>query len=312
MTKFILRYFTFRQNINLKIMKITINLNRNFKAAFIALLVLYQPAISQKLKDATPAVTGANYQYNYPAERYVEYLSTGKVIQLLNIEGQEMVTNVKSMVGCSVKSSGNTEKNIKLEIKIDSMSQKVESMTGNFGGPITEPAGKVFRIEITPTGKEVDLSEAKTITFSEPSGGTSDLSSSFSDFFPDLPAGSVNTGDTWISNDSINIVTASSTINTKTKFENKFEGTEKINGYDCIKITSNLSGTLIVLTQSEGTDVKVTGPFTGTAVLYFSPSEGYFIRYSSTIKMKGNVEVLSMSMTIPIEMEMTSETNVTN
>ena len=98
----------------------------------------------------------------------------------------------------------------------------------------------------------------------------------------------------------------------KTKFENKLEGTEKVNGYDCIKISSNLSGTQIILTQSEGMDVKVTGPFTGTAVLYFSAAEGYFIRYSSTIKMKGNVEVMSMAMTVPIELEMTSETNVIN
>ena len=135
--------------------KISINLNRNFIAAFIALLLFCHPAFTQKLKEATTAVTGTSFKYNYPADRYVEYLSTGKVIQLLNIEGQEMVTNVRSMVGCSVKSGGNAEKNIKLEIKIDSMSQNVQSMAGNFGGPITELAGKIFRMDISPQEKKL-------------------------------------------------------------------------------------------------------------------------------------------------------------
>ena len=156
------------------------------------------------------------------------------------------------------------------------------------------------------------MSEAKNITYSEPMSGPSDLSMTFMDFFPDIPTGTINPGDTWIADDSVSSESASAKVYVKTKSENRYEGNEKINGKDCIKITSNLSGTEVILTQSEGTDVKVSGPFTGTAVIYFSSADGYFVKYSVTTKLKGIVDVLSMAMTIPIEIETTSDTNVIN
>ncbi|MBN2862396.1 MAG: hypothetical protein JXN62_04480 [Bacteroidales bacterium] len=293
-------------------MKNSIILTRKSISVLFVSILLIKPAFCNQPVAPSPAKADANLKYTYPADKSVRYLNTGNVIQKMDIEGQEMQTIVKTSLGCSVKSAGTSDQNLKLEISIDEMSQNIESQGGNYGGPITDISGKVFTISLTNKGKETDLSEAKAITYNPSSGGATDLSASFSDFFPDLPSADVIPGDTWNAYDSLNIITESSSMNTKTKFEAKYEGNEIIEGVECAKISYNLSGTQTIFTESEGYDVKVIGPFTGTAVLFFSPELHYFIRYSSTINMKGNVEVLGMDMIIPIDMEITSETKVVN
>ena len=293
-------------------MKNSINLTLKSTAVLFALILLSQPAFSSLPTDPAPGKTDTNLQYDYPADKSVRYLNTNNVIQKMDIEGQEMQTIVKTSLGCSVKSAGTSDQNLKLEISIDEMSQNIESQGANYGGPLTDMSGKVFSMILSKTGRETDLSEAKAIKYNASSGGTTDLSASFSDFFPDLPSADVSPGDIWSAYDSLNIATESSSMNTKTKFEAKYEGNENIDGAECTRISYNLSGTQTIFTQSEGFDVKVRGPFTGKAVLFFSPELHYFIRYSSTINMKGNVEVLGMDMIIPIDMEINSETKIVN
>ena len=108
--------------------------------------------------------------YNYPANTPVKYLSTSKIVQDIDINGQIMSVNVAAILGCTVKSKGMSENNLVLEMTIDTLSQTVDSPGGLTGGVMKEAIGKVFIMKILPSGKETDLSGAEQITYTNNEG----------------------------------------------------------------------------------------------------------------------------------------------
>jgi hypothetical protein len=87
--------------------------------------------------------------------------------------------------------------------------------------------------------------------------------------------------------------------------ENKYEGMEKMDGYECAKITSTLSGTREQTAQTQGMDVATSGTFTGTGELWFAVKEGYFIKNTTRSKLTGNVEISGpQNMTMPLVADM--------
>lgn len=266
-------------------------------------LVFYSFAFSQS--------GSVKMAYNYPADKPVKYLSTGKIVQTMDVMGQVMEVNVLSAFGCSIKSKGRLEKNQNLEVIIDSMYQKVESPQGSAGGNIIDAKGKVFSITLAPDGKEVDLSEAAKIVVNIEGSGPSDASQQFSEFFPDLPTSLVSPGYTWSVADTLKTKSVSNSVVMAYKSENKFEGFEDINGIKCAKITSVVSGDRVIVTQSQGMDITAKGPFTGTSIMYFSPEKGYFIKQTVNSKQTGNIEITSPeNMSFPVVMDMTSVNEV--
>jgi hypothetical protein len=246
-------------------------------------------------------------EYNYPADKPVKYLNTSKIVQNMDINGMAMQVNVSQILGCSVKSSGKQESNLKLQIVIDTLAQEIESPNGFSGGTLTEATGKAFTIIISPAGREIDLSEADKVIFNIPGSGETNATQFVTDYFPDVPTGKVKPGDTWTSSDSVNAVSKITTIKSLINSKNKFEGIENIDGIECAKISSTLSGTQIMFTQSQGMDIKTSGSFTGTSVMFFAIKEGYFIKQTVISKLNGNIEMsYPESMTIPVVMDITS------
>jgi hypothetical protein len=264
----------------------------------------------KKTKDTLPKGT-VKLEYNYPADKTVKYLNDSKVYQVMDVNGQSMQVNVSSVFGCSVKNVGKQDENLKLEIRIDTMAQNIDTPQGASGGTIKEVQGKIFNMVLSPKGKEVDISEAEKVVFNVEGSGQSNASQSFRSFFPDLPKTPVKPGDTWISSDSVASKTPTTSMKVLTKSENKYEGIEKIDGMDCAKISAAISGTMEMTTQTQGMDVYTSGPFTGQAVMFFAVKEGYFIRQIVTTKMTGNIEISGpQNMSFPVVMDMTSTNEV--
>ncbi len=250
-------------------------------------------------------------EYNYPADKPVKYLNVSKIVQTMDINGMEMLVNISQVLGCSVKSAGKQDNNLKLEIVIDTLAQDIESPNGSSGGALTEATGKVISMVISPAGKEIDLSEADKVVFNIPGSGESNATQFLTDYFPDMPAGNVKPGDIWTSSDSINTTSTSSTIKSQINTENKFEGIENIDGIDCAKISSTLSGTQIMKTQSEGMDIRTSGSFTGTCVVLFAIKEGYFFKQTVNTKLTGTIELtFPENMTFPVVMDISSVNEV--
>jgi hypothetical protein len=246
-------------------------------------------------------------KYNYPPDKAVKYLNETKMKQTMDMQGMVMEANIVTIAGCSVKSAGWEADNLKLVVMIDTLAQTIESPNGYSGGTITEAIGKSFTMTISASGKELDLTNANELVFDIPGSGKSNATQNFADFFPDMPSRKIKPGYKWTSIDSVNAVAPSMTTISFTKAENTFDGVETIDGIDCVKITSILSGTHSIKTETQGMDVKTNGKFTGTGVVYFAIKEGYFVKQASELKLEGTLELTyPQEMSMPMTMEMSS------
>lgn len=250
-----------------------------------------------------------DFTYRYPSKP-VSYTNSENIHESLDVQGQTMDVFVTGFMGCNVKSAGNNSKNVSLTITIDTLAQTIDSPQGMMGGGVSEAKGKSFDLVLMPNGKIADISGAKNATYNIPGQGPGNFSTSFADFFPVLPAGKVSQGYTWTSVDTVSTDTGSNTQVTIMNSESKFEGFEEVNGVNCAKITSSTTGTSNMRNQVQGMDMKTTGNFTGTSVTYFSHESGYFIKFTSTTKMTGNVEMPNEGYSFPVVMDIVETTEV--
>ncbi|HEX7494962.1 MAG TPA: hypothetical protein VF346_12135 [Bacteroidales bacterium] len=261
---------------------------------------------SQKRSDAPPVSGGVKLVYIFPGNKPFKYVNDTKVVQNMDVNDQSMLVNISMIMGCEVKPAVKQGENLKLEIKIDTMAQSIESPQGNSGGPINEVKGKSFNLIISPTGKSIDLSEASKVVYNVEGSGESNLGQTFLSYFPTLPTGIVKPGDTWVSNDTLDSKSPTTTVWMPVESKYKFEGIENIDGIECAKISAALSGTRKMTTQSQGMNISTNGPFTGTTVILFAIKDGYLVKESVTSKMTGKIEIPEQNMSFPVVMDITS------
>lgn len=262
---------------------------------------------SQRKTDQSLLKGGTKLEYNYQAGKIFKYTTVSKIVEDMDVNGQSMLVNVAIDMACEVKAVGKVGENLKIEIKIDSIVQIVESPQGTTGGSINDVKGKVFSMVISPEGTALDLTEASKVTYTMEGSGESNLSQTFMTYFPVLPKNAVNPGDIWATNDTIDSKTQSNSLWMPVQADYKFEGIENIDGIDCAKITATLSGTRKMSNQAQGMgDIKTSGPFTGTQTLLFAIKDGYLIKESVTSKMTGTIEIPDQNMNFPVVMTITS------
>ncbi len=267
-----------------------------------------QTPVNQKSSDGSIKLA-----YNYPIDKSVRYLTESKIIQTMDIMGQTMQVNVNSVFGCAIKASGNPDNNLKLEVTVDTIGQSTDSPMGSTGGAVKEVQGKIFNILINPTGKTVDISEAENVVYNIEGSGESNLSETFINFFPVLPDNPVKEGDSWTSTDSVNTKTSAMSMKVSITSANKMEGFENVDGNECVKISAALDGYRFMNVNSQGMDIHVKGPFTGTATFFFSIKDGYFIKQLVDTKMTGDIEMTAPeAVTFPVVMDISAVNEVKN
>jgi len=289
--------------------------NLHFKNLFLAGLILmlsgmYSVGYSQKKAEEAPQTGGVKLQYNYPADKTFKYVTDTKIVQDMDVNGSSMLVNIGMYMRCEVKSAGKQGENLKLGITVDTMAQNIESPQGLAGGTINEVKGKEFNMIISPAGKTIDYTEASKIVFTVEGSGESSLSQAFLNFFPSLPANAVKEGDTWVTNDTVDTKTPTSTVWMPVESSYKFEGMEDVDGVQCAKISATLSGTRKMTTEAQGMTINTTGPYTGTQTLYFAVKEGYLVKETVNTKMTGNIEIPDQNMTFQVVMNITSTNEI--
>jgi hypothetical protein len=258
-------------------------------------------AFSQKSVD---------FSYRYPLNP-VSYLHKQNIHEILDIQGQSMDVYVTGLTGCNVKSAGSKNNLVNLAVTIDTLAQVVDSPQGVMGGGIGEVKGKTFNITIRNNGKVADISGAVATTFVVQGQGQSNLSGTFTDFFPVLPEGKVNVGYSWTSVDTVNVESGMNSQVTIMNSDNKFEGFEDVEGMSCAKISSTTSGTSNMKNESQGMSMQTSGNFTGTSTTWFSPEKGYFVKFNSTTKMTGNVNMPNEGYSFPVVLDIVESTDIT-
>jgi hypothetical protein len=253
---------------------------------------------------------GIKVAYKYPEGKTFKYVSESKIVEDMDVNGQSMLVNVAMSMGCEAKGAGKIDDNLKLEIKIDSMKQEVDSPQGAAGGPINDVKGKVFNMIISPAGKTVDLTEAAKITYTIEGSGESNLTQAFLNYFPLLPTNELKPGDTWVANDTINSKSPNNSMYMPVESNYKFDGIENVDGIECAKITATLSGTRKMTTQSQGMEIHTSGPYTGTQVLFIAVNEGFLMKETVMTKMTGTIEIPDQNMSFPVVMSVTATNRI--
>ncbi len=280
--------------------------NLVISASMLILSGVCSTGFSQKKSEAPSLSGGVKLEYTYPGNKPYKYVGQTKVVQNMDVDGQSMLVNISIIMGCKVKSALKQGENLNLEIEIDTMAQSIESPQGSTGGPVSDVKGKSFKLIISPTGKSVDLSEASKVVFNVEGSGESNFAETFLSYFPILPGGRVKPGDTWVSNDTLNSKSPTSTTWMPVESKYKFEGIENVDGIDCAKISVELSGTRKMTTQSQGMNISTNGPFTGSRIILIAVKDGYLVRETVTSRMTGRIEIPDQNMSFPVIMDITS------
>lgn len=261
---------------------------------------------TKETKEIPKPPDGIKLEYNFPVDKPMSYSTSTTVEQTMDFNGQSMQANVAIVLACTITSKGKENGNQKLEVRIDTMSQKVDSPQGSSGGIVEQATGKSFTMTLSPNGKELDLSDAEKITFSA-EGQESNAAQSFMEYFPNVPEKALKTGDTWVTNDTLKTKSATMSMKQIVKADNKFEGIQTVDGVECAKISATLSGTREQTGENMGMDIAIKGDFTGTAELYFAVKEGYLIKDTANSKMVGTIDISgAQNMSMPLTATMTT------
>jgi hypothetical protein len=275
-----------------------------FKRTLILALASVIIVISSAFNTAAGQKGPVKLVYSFPAGKAITYNMTTVVTQTMDIQGQTMNVFVNTNLGFKLKLMEKQGDNLKLEVTIDSLSTKVESMAGSTGGKMKEVEGKSFNMIISPLGKVVDISEASKIEYSVEGQANVNVSSAFANVLPVLPDNTVKPGDTWEKNDTIVTNASGGKTTLMVKSANKYEGVEKINGIECAKIVSGITGTMQINAQNMGMDIVMNGTTQGQIILYFAIKDGYYVKQEVTQKMSGTAEISGpQSMSFPITIE---------
>jgi len=250
-------------------------------------------------------------EYKMPAGRVLTYQSKSEEAQIMEVQGQPMDTQTTNTGTFTFTAKGLKDKNFLLGVAIDDIAATMASSAqGDMSPNLSEVKGKSFDMVLSPLGSEVDVSGAEAITY-DLATETRNLSSGFKMFFPDLPGKPVNIGDTWPSSAWIDEKTTSMSIRIDFQNVNTLEGFETVEGLECARISSQVTGAITGTGNQMGMDLTFSGTSKGKNVWYFAVKEGIFVKTMSESTTEMSIDVPAAGATIPMTQTTTAEVKLT-
>lgn len=277
-------------------------------AAF--LLATLGPALSVAGPASAPAAKATVLEYKMPKGHVLTYQNRSEQDQVMEIMGQSMDSKTLGSGAITFAAKGLKEKNFLLGVTIDEMSVSITGAQGDMSPDMSSLKGKSFDMVLSPLGSEVDVSGAEAITYSIATE-TRNLASGFKAFFPDMPGKPVRIGDTWPSTSSVVETTGSLTIKVDIQYVNTLEGFETVDGMDCARVSTQMTGTISGSGNQMGQDVTFTGTTKGKDVYHFAVKEGCLVKQASESTAEMAIEVPAAGMSIPMTQSSKSEVKLT-
>ncbi len=281
-------------------------------AAVAAILVLAAGAVTAAppaSKSAAPAT--AVLEYKMPAGRTLTYQSKSEETQVMEVMGQSMDTHSTNSSTVTFKSKGPKDKNLLLGVTLDEMAASLtSSAAGDMSPDLSSLKGKAFDMVLSPLGSEVDVAAAEAIKY-DYAGATRNVSAGFKMFFPDLPEKPVKVGDTWPSN--VGVDEDMGEMKMRMDFKNvcTLEGFETVDGMECARVSTAVTGTLTGSGTQQGMDMTFAGTAKGKETWYFAIKEGLFIKSTSETTTEMSIDVPAAGMTIPATATAKAEVKLT-
>jgi len=263
------------------------------------------PKVPATFLSAAPAPAAAVVlKYKMPAGRWpwissLTYQMKSEEALVMEIQGQSTNTQTSNTGTFTFKAKGLKDKNFLLGVTIDDIAATVASdALGDMSPDMSWVKGKSFDMVLSPLGSEVDVSGAEAITYVM-AAETRNLSSSFKMFFPDLPGKPVKVRDTWLSSAGNEEKTGSMSIRMDYQNVNTLEGFETVEGMECARISSQVTGTITGTGNQMDADLTFSGTSKGKDVWYFAVKEGIFVKAMSESTTAMSINVPAAGFTIP-------------
>jgi len=252
--------------------------------------------------------TGLNLTYRIPSDYALTYDSTSDSSEVSEVMGQTIEVLTDGTSKYSFRTVGETDGNLQLEVTIDGLSMDINSPQGNVIPDMKGLIGKSFKMTLSPLGEELDASEAAALEYELIAGQTRNLQSGFQTIFPDLPDRAVKIGDSWPSYASIEEESDTNSMKIEMEMENTLVGFETVDGLECAKVESKITGTVTGEGTQQGMNLTTSGNLKGTDTWYFAYAEGYLVKIASEVEVDASVEVSGAAdMTIPTTRVMNME-----
>lgn len=278
-------------------------------AAIIAIALLAGCAVKKGIWGDPKS--GLNLTYRMEDNQILKYQISSEEIQTLDMMGQTMKTISKSGMQFSMQSKGLKEENLLLGITVDTMNVNVSGgMAGNITPDLGGITGKSFQMTLSPLGKEGGFSGTEALQYQLGPSGKRNIESSFKNIFPDLADKPVKIGDTWTNKDDVTEKEGNVDVHAITESVNTLKGLETVNGLECVKIETRITGTFNGKGEQMGNKFTFEGNIKGTSTRYFAYKKGIFVGLKSDTTSEGTVEVSAQGMTIPMKTESKTEINL--
>jgi hypothetical protein len=221
--------------------------------------------------------SGLILQYRMEEDQVLKYQSSSEHIQSFDLMGQSMEVKMNGANEFTVKSKGKKEANLQLEITIDSMEVRIDSPQGELSPDTSPVVGNSFDMILSPLGNELELIGAEHLKYTGPEGETS-VSSDFQDIFPDTADRPVKIGDTWTSSSTISDTSGTNEIQLNFKSLNTLDGFEDVEGFECVRISSAVEGTLEGEGEQQGMPMTYEVKSSSFSVEKMTPNYRYMNR----------------------------------
>jgi hypothetical protein len=257
-------------------------------------------------QDADRAVTLA---YQFPEGKTISYRQTSTESQYMQIQGQDVNVLNQSSMEFTAKPKSAKESHFGLGVTIDAMKMSVQSPQGDLSPDLSQILGKSFDMTLSRLGKELDTSGAAAIKYQIGATSSRDLSTAFQAFFPDLPDHPVKKGDTWPSEDKVTQNSGNGEIIVSAKNTHTIDGFESVDGIECARIKTAITGTLAGNLEEGGVGLTLGCKIEGTGTWYFAVKEGFLVKSDSKSKFSGVITAGEpANLTIPLTGESQEET----
>jgi hypothetical protein len=277
-----------------------------FCAALIILILCLVGCAARKPVFGDPE-TGLILTYRMAPDQIWKYTSTTNQNMNMEVMGNTMDTETLIYKAFTVRGKGmDKEKNLKIEMVVDSMSMKIISPNGKQTIDTSPVIGKWFGLTLSPYGKELEFTgnDSIALKFGGMGGEERNVKSFFREAFGDLPEEPVKIGDIWTTEDKVSENQSGMDINVNSENVYTLAGFEVVDGLDCAKITIETTGALDGAGEQMGMDLTFEGDIESTSTFYFAYKEGYFVKVSAETFMEGTIAASgAQNMTIPMTQE---------
>jgi hypothetical protein len=253
--------------------------------------------------------SGLILQYRMTEGDVLNYEMSSEKVEITDVMGQSMESHTQSSSSLAFLSKGMQDDNLRLEVTIGSMGIDISTPQGDLVPDMSSVVGKSFEMILSPFGKEIDTSAAKSIQYELGPLGNRSVEAGFQAIFPDLAEKPVRIGDSWTSQDTITDESGTMSVTISINGVDTLDGFESVDGMECARVSEKFTGTIKGEGSQAGADLAFDGDVEGTATWFFAYQKGIFVKMKSSFTVEAVVEVsgpqsLSLPTTQETKMEM--------